>query len=31
MLGDKAALFDYLGKQLTEWEAIDELDVEVLA
>ena len=31
LLGDKAALFDYLGKQLTEWEAIDELDVEVLA
>ena len=30
-LGDKAARFDYLGKQLTEWEAIDELDVEVLA
>ena len=31
LLGDKAALFDYLGKQLTEWRDIDELDVEVLA
>ena len=28
-LGDKAALFDYLGKQLTEWRDIDELDIEI--
>ena len=30
-LGDKATKFDYMGKQLTEWLDIDELDVEVLA
>lgn len=29
LLGDKAALFDYLGKQLTEWRDIDELDIEI--
>lgn len=30
-LGDKATKFDYMGKQLTKWLDIDELDVEVLA
>lgn len=28
-LGDKAAKFDYLGKQLGEWQDIDELDIEI--
>ncbi len=27
--GDKAAKFDYLGKQLTAWRTIDDLDVEI--
>ena len=29
LLGDKAARFDYIGKQLTEWQDIDELDIEI--
>ena len=29
LLDNKAARFDYLGNQLTEWQDIDELDIEI--